>query len=90
MCKDGHGCDKPSPQNAGRINASLAAVTSDHVFVGWDYPPRLRQRAGVPKGRLRLLVVKELVRLDHGADVKKKTLPGGYAIVDEGPGGRLR
>jgi Histidine kinase-, DNA gyrase B-, and HSP90-like ATPase len=49
----------------------------------------LQQRAGVPKDRLRRLVLKELVDngLDNGADVRTGKLPnGGYFVEDDGSG----
>jgi hypothetical protein len=49
----------------------------------------LQQRAGVPKERLRRLVLKELADngLDAGAEVRVGELPGvGYYIEDDGPG----
>ena len=49
----------------------------------------LQQRAGVPKERLRRLVLKELTDngLDTGAEVSVGELPGGsYYIEDDGPG----
>jgi hypothetical protein len=49
----------------------------------------LQQKAGVPKDKLRRLVIKELAdnALDAGADVRVGELAdGGYFIVDNGPG----
>jgi hypothetical protein len=49
----------------------------------------LQQRAGVPKDRLRRLVLKELVDngLDNCADVRTGKLPsGGYFVEDDGSG----
>jgi hypothetical protein len=48
----------------------------------------LQQRAGVPKSKLRRLVLKELADngLDEKATVRVGTIPGGYYVEDDGPG----
>jgi hypothetical protein len=48
----------------------------------------LQQKAGVPKQRLRRLVLKELADngLDTGATVKAGVIDGGYYVEDLGPG----
>src|SRR5262245_40170829 len=48
----------------------------------------LQQRAGMPKDKLRRLVLKELTDngLDAGAAVRVGKIRGGYFVEDDGPG----
>src|SRR5262245_50892382 len=48
----------------------------------------LQQKAGVPKAKLAMLVLKEIVDngLDEGANVDFSTIKGGYAVQDNGRG----
>ena len=48
----------------------------------------LQQRAGVPKSKLRRLVLKELADngLDSGANVRVGKVDGGYFVEDDGSG----
>ena len=73
----------PSQPDAPNLKFERADWTSFRTVEG------LQQKAGVPAGKLRRLVLKELAdnALDTGASVRIGELPkGGYFVEDDGPG----
>ena len=73
----------PSQPDAPNLKFERADWTSFRTVEG------LQQKAGVPKSKLRRLVLKELAdnALDTGAHARVGDLPkGGYFVEDDGPG----